>query len=386
MNNKKALIAVNFIGFVNFLWDDIDILEKIGYDITVVGDIKIRGGDTLDILKRKNVNVINVKIDSKSPLSKNNVKAYIKYKKILSKGHFNLIHCHTPIVGFLMRMAAMKYRRKGTKVVYTTHGLAYTHLSSRKEYLLYHTMESFVSRFCDAIITINLEDYESAKKLHCKDVYHVNGVGVDIEKYKNIIIDKKKYRENIGVPVDKIMILSIGELSVRKNHIAIVNAIAQLKNKEKYVFAICGSKMTGSGTGSFIQESAKEKDVNVIFLGFRSDIPQIVHCADIGAIPSIREGLGLSGIETLCAGVPVIGSEVQGIREYVINGNTGFLCDPHDTNAFAMAIEKLSDKGYRDSLRENCLEIVNKFDKSISIRQRELIYRKILCQIDTHVF
>lgn len=120
--------------------------------------------------------------------------------------------------------------------------------------------------------------------------------------------------------------------------------------------------------------------MNVKFLGFRDDIPNIVHCADIGAIPSIREGLGLSGIETLSAGVPMIGSDVQGIREYIINGKTGFLCEPFDSKAFAEAIDKLSDKEYRASLRTNCLEIVKKFDKKISVAQREKIYKEILLQ------
>lgn len=375
---KKALIAVNFIGFTHFLWDDIDILNKMGYTITLIGDNDKNEINTLNILKEKHVKFINVKIDSKSPISKNNINAYKSYKKILNNEHFDLIHCHTPIVGLFVRIAAIKYRRQGTKIIYTTHGLAYTHLSSKKEFIIYHTIESFASRFCDAIITINLEDYNNARKLHCKKVYHINGVGVDVGKYENVCIDRKMYREQIGIPYDKIMILSIGELSTRKNHVVIVDAISKLKNKDNYVFAICGRRMTGSGTGDLIQKMAEEKGVNVKFLGFRDDIPNIVHCADIGAIPSIREGLGLSGIETLSAGVPMVGSDVQGIREYIINGKTGFLCEPFDSKAFAEAINKLSDKEYRASLRTNCLEIVKKFDKKISVAQREKIYKEIL--------
>lgn len=375
---KNLLIATNYIGFFHFLWDDIDIYNQLGYKIYAIADNSKNESYTIKIMKEKGVVFIDAKIDGKSPFTKKNFSYFQTVKNLIKQLHFDVIHCHTPIVGLLVRYAAIKCRLHGTRVIYTTHGLAYTHLSSKKEFIIYHTIESFASRFCDAIITINLEDYNNARKLHCKKVYHINGVGVDVGKYENVCIDRKMYREQIGIPNDKIMILSIGELSTRKNHVVIVDAISKLKDKDNYVFAICGRRMTGSGTGDLIQKMAEEKGVNVKFLGFRNDIPNIVHCADIGAIPSIREGLGLSGIETLSAGVPMVGSDVQGIREYIINGKTGFLCNPFDSNSFAEAIYRLSDKEYRDSLKKNCLNVVKKFDKNFSIAQREKIYKEIL--------
>lgn len=377
---KKVLIAVNFIGFVNFLWDDIDILNNLGYKITLIGDNSIKGNDALTYLEKKNVRLIDAKIESKSPISKDNFKLFSKYIKLLKKEHFDLIHCHTPIVGLYMRLAAGICKMSGTKVIYTTHGLAYTHLSSKKEYLKFHSIESFASRLCDAIITINLEDYNNARKLHCKNVYHINGVGVNISRYRDITIDKTKYREKLGIPDDKILILSIGELSERKNHIVIIKALSLLSDKSKYIYAICGGKIAGDGTGDTILKLANEKGVAVKLLGYRSDIPEIVHCADIGAIPSIREGLGLAGIETLSAGIPLVGSDVQGIREYIIDGKTGFLCNPYDVKSFAIAIDRLSIKEYRESLKDNCLNIVKKFDKKKSISQREKIYKELLAQ------
>lgn len=377
-SQKKILIAANYIGFFHFLWDDINIYNHLGYKIYAIADNGKNETYTLEIMRKKNVTFIDGKLDSKKPLTQKNIEYYKQINNLLKKYHFDLIHCHTPIVGLIVRFAARQYRKYGTKIIYTTHGLAYTHLSSMKEYLVYHSIEDFASRFCDAIITINKEDFYQAKKLHCQKVYHINGVGVDTRKISSIIIDKAKYRQKIGIPNDKIMILSIGELSVRKNHIVIVEAISKLKEKDQYIFAICGRKMTGSGTEELLRKKAAEKGVNVIFLGFRNDIPEIVHCADIGAIPSLREGLGLSGIETLSAGVPMIGSDVQGIREYIINGKTGFLCNPHDSVGFAKAIKILSDSNYRNSLRLSCLDIVKNFDKSISIQQRQKIYSEIL--------
>lgn len=375
---KYALIAANFIGFFHFLWDDIDMLNSMGYNIYAIGDNGKNEDYTLKIMAEKNVTFIDAKIDAKSPFTRNNLDYYNKVRKLLKEQHFDLVHCHTPIVGLIVRWAARGYRKRGTKVIYTTHGLAFTHLSSRKEYMVYHSIESFASRFCDAIITINKEDYESAKKLHCPHVFHINGVGVDTKKFASANIDREEYRENLGIAKDKLMVLGIGELSYRKNHIVIVKALAKLNNKEKFVFAICGREMTAGGTGDEIRNLSKEYGINTVFLGFRHDIPEVIKCADIGVMPSIREGLGLSGIEMLSEGIPLVGSDVQGIREYIINGETGYLCNPFDVDAFAKGLEKLSDDKLRQIMSPQCKDIVKMFDTSVSVKQRKDIYNQLL--------
>jgi glycosyltransferase involved in cell wall biosynthesis len=155
--------------------------------------------------------------------------------------------------------------------------------------------------FCDAIVTINKEDFLNAQKMFCKNVYRINGVGVDTAKYSNVTIDRSHYRKNIGVEDNQIMVLSVGELSARKNHVVIIDALADLANKEKYVYVICGNGING-GTGDLLKQRAEDRNVNLRLLGFRFDIPQMIHCSDIGAIPSVREGLGLAGIQSLAGG------------------------------------------------------------------------------------
>ena len=95
-------------------------------------------------------------------------------------------------------------------------------------------------------------------------------------------------------------------------------------------------------------------------------------------MPSIREGLGLSGIEMLCEGIPLVGSDVQGIREYIINGETGYLCSPYDVDAFAKGLEKLSDPQARLKMKDQCKNIVKMFDTEVSVKQRKEIYNQIL--------
>lgn len=289
-------------------------------------------------------------------------------------GEFELVHCHTPIAGCITRLAAAKYRLRGTKVLYTSHGFAFTCYSSKKQRCVYYTIEKIVSIFTDTIITINQDDYEKARKFWCKDIRKINGVGVDTAKYHDVVLNVDEYKEKLGLPRDKIMLLSVGELSERKNHQVIVKALGLLPDKEKYIYVICGREIGGNTITNNLKQLAQENDVALYLLGHRSDIPQIMHCSDIGAIPSVREGLGLAGVQSLCAEVPLVGTNVQGIKEYIIDGVTGYLCEPFDAQGYAGAIKKLTDLENRERMKKNCYEIARRFDNRVSHRQMTEIY------------
>ena len=81
----------------------------------------------------------------------------------------------------------------------------------------------------------------------------------------------------------------------------------------------------------------------VRLLGFREDVNDLYAAADAVAFPSRREGLGLAGIEAMAAGLPIITSNINGINEYSVNGETGFSYGPEDVNGFADGIEYLAD-------------------------------------------
>ena len=377
---KKALIAANYLGFIGFLWNDINILRSKDYAIDFIGYDKDGSEEKKigELLSDKEICFYNIPFDSKNPFSSVNIRAYKSISDLLQANRYELIHCHTPIVGLLVRLAASKYRFKGSIVVYTTHGLAFTHLSNFKTKALYKTLEWIMSFFTDAVITINKEDYAAMMKMHAKNVFYINGVGVNCSKYCNVTIDRNLYRKQIGVASSDIMILSVGELSNRKNHEAIIRAIGLMHDKNKYVYVIAGKGMGVASTEDTLIQTAKQHDVRLILLGFRDDIPQLIHCSDIGAIPSIREGLGLAGIQSLCAGVPLVGSDVQGIKDYIVDGVTGYLCNPFDYIAFMRNIKKLSDASNRYNMNLHCHSMAMQFDIAVSKNQMRNIYDIIL--------
>lgn len=287
---KKVLIAVNFVGFVGFLWDDIEYFKKKGYDIYLTADYE-EGykQSTSERLNSYGVKFIHIPTDAKSPLTKKNWQGLRKLKKVIDTENFDLIVCHTAITGIHIRLAAMSSRRKGTKVVYMTHGLSYNHTSSWKAKMVFGMVERFCSLLCDGIITINEEDYEEIRNMHCKNVWKIDGVGLDLSIYTDVPIDRTEYRKMLNLDVSKVVLVTAGELSVRKNHQTIIRAISKLPNKDQYIFAICGRVQTKDGETPDVGSLVDNLGVDVRLLGYRDDLEKVFACCDIGVMPSLRE-------------------------------------------------------------------------------------------------
>lgn len=377
---KKALVVSALAGFiVTFLQHDIELLQNMGYEVHCAGNSSNKNPEENKITFEK-MNTVFHQIDfsSKSPLSKDNIKAFRQINKLISLEHFDVIHCHTPIPGVIVRVLAERKRlKKETKVLYTTHGFYFHKGSSRKSWIIYYSIEKIMSALSDAMITINNEDYLNAKKMWCKNVYHINGVGLDITKYSKPLSNRSDYRKSIGISDDELMILAIGELSERKNHRIIIEALSEARIRNA-VFVVCGKAISGQGTYDSLRKLAEEKNVKVIFLGHRMDVPELCHCADIGVMPSTREGLGMAGLEMLAAGVPLVASNVHGIKDYICDGVNGFSALPEDVSSFVRGICKLADVDIRAGMKAACLEKAREFSQEISFDQMEKIYKEVL--------
>jgi glycosyltransferase involved in cell wall biosynthesis len=141
-------------------------------------------------------------------------------------------------------------------------------------------------------------------------------------------------------------------------------------------------KFLVAGGGDLLQKSQKtasDKKLPVIFLGWRSDIENILSASDIVVLTSDNEGTPLSLIQGGMAGLPVISTNVGSISDVVISGETGFLVDA-DLSQLVDAIEKLaSNVELRQKLGENAKEFTKmNFGVERLVSNHEDLYKSML--------
>ena len=276
---------------------------------------------------------------ARSPLSPKNFNGYRELKRIINNGDYDLVWTNEPVMGVLTRLASAKRRRSGMRVMYISHGFHFYKGAPLKNWLVFYPIEKLFAHFTDTIVTVNRDDYETArKKLPCGDIRYIHGIGFDTERFKGADTDRTAKREALGIPDGAFTVLSVGELNKNKNHSVVIDAMAELKSDDIY-YVICGEGCLKSTLKEKARSLGLEK--RVILTGFREDIAEICRAADVYCFPSVREGLGISLLEAMSCGLPVVCSAIRGIRDLIENGNGGFLCSPFAPSEFAAAINKL---------------------------------------------
>lgn len=312
---------------------------------------------------------------------KDNYIAYKNLMALLKNGNFEAIHCNTPIGGVIGRLCGKI--AKVPKVIYTAHGFHFYKGASLVNRTLFKWAEMFMAHYTDAIITINNEDYEAAKKLklrNCGKTYYVPGVGIETTDIKDAKEKRKDLLEEIGADNNSILIISVGDLNKNKNCKVIIRSLKKLNNPNIH-YILCGVGEKKHELISIVKKNNLES--NIHFLGFRNDVPQLLKSCDIYAIASCREGLSRSLMEAMAAGLPCIASEIRGNVDLIEDGKGGYLCNPADVDGFAKAISDISnDEKIRISMGEINLQKIKKFDVKNVNTIIKGIYNEVLSQIN----
>lgn len=332
---KKILYVTTVSRTVNaFLVPHIMMLLDQGYlvDIACCVDQEVN-----DILLNRGVEVYDLPF-TRNPLDLRNLKAFKKLSKIQKENRYETVHVHTPIAALYGRLLKLKYHT--LKTVYTVHGFHFHQGGSLSGWLMYYPIEWVMAKFTDQLITINDEDFERGKRLGARATYKVNGVGVTVSDYQLRDYEAKFNRYKYDLAKDDFVILMIAEVNKNKNHQQMIQAVELLKQRGKSVKVLC------AGEGSLFDEVVAEVEKrglsdSIHMLGYRTDIKELIGVSDIGILLSYREGLPRNIMELMACGKPVIGTNIRGIRDLVIDGETGFLVPVGDAVTTANCIEKL---------------------------------------------
>ena len=369
---KKALFVATVGSFLGFERNDIKILQNMGCEVHIAANISLSDFQADGIICHQ--------VDfARTPWAKTNLNAYKQLKKLFNETHFDIVHCHTPMGGVLGRLVAKKYRKADTKVIYTAHGFHFFKGAPLKNWLLYYPVEWLCAFWTDELITINKEDYARAQKhMHAKHVTYIPGVGVDLNKFSPKSPDenaKKNKLHELGIDDDKFILLSVGELQSRKNHIVVINALSELKIP-KIVYLIAGAGELHDHYQEIIDKNGMSD--NIKLLGYRTNISELCEIADCFVHPSVREGLGIAPLEAMACGLPLISADINGIKDYTEDGVTGCCVNPHSIEEMKNAIlEMYEDKAFRDECGKNNVRAV----KAFSIENTGNIMRNLYVQI-----
>lgn len=364
----KVLLITNKVktyalGFQNVL----EPLRDLGHEVVWAADFSNFVGD------KSSIPCVVEHIDiNTNPFNHSNRAAVKQVCEIIKKYDIQAIQCSTPIGGLIGRLAGKKMNV--SPVIYAAHGFLFFKGAPLVNRTVYKWEEDFLARYTDVLITITEEDYKAAQKIKIRSgrkPYLIHGAGVKVGVTADI--DRNEKRRSLGVPEDVFIIVSAGELNKNKNTEVIVKA---LKDVDGAHYIACGVGPEKENLEKLAQDLGVTDRFHL--MGYRTDMPEIMACADVFTMMSFREGMPRAVLEAMDLGLPCVGSDTRGIRD-LIDDEGGFICKPTDAMAFAEAFTKLRDNPeMRKMMGEHNRSKVNNYSADVVRNELTAIYKEIL--------
>lgn len=246
--------------------------------------------------------------------------------RILHQIKPDIVSCHSSKAGLLGRLAA---KICGLKSIFTVHGWAFTEGVPTRTAKLYRFLEKWVAKITAHIITVS--DYDKNLALSY-DIAPAN----QMTTIHNAIPDS--FVSQTPLSDDKpFRLLMVARFSAPKEHGQLLKALKECLDINWTL------DLVGAGDSKPYQEYCAQNGLcdRVNFLGERKDVPDILRQTDAFVLISWWEGLPISILEAMRAALPVIASDVGGVKESVINGQTGYLVPRGDIKSLAKALRDL---------------------------------------------
>ncbi|HHV61228.1 MAG TPA: glycosyltransferase family 4 protein [Firmicutes bacterium] len=295
----------------------------------------------------------------------------------------HIVHCHGFKAGILGRVAVFLSRGPCRPFsVYTIHNTIIERTRGTPMGVLFAALESALASRTDCVITISealRKEYLSMKGTSQERVVCIPN-GIDISRFKQA---SEMARRNGGLRGDcrigRVHVGTIARLIPAKGVDVFIKAARQLLDRGMdAVFLVVGDGPQRPELEKLTQDLDIQSSVR--FLGFRDDIPAILESLDLFVLPTLSEGMSITILEAMAAGVPVVASDVGGVSEVVINEMTGRLVPPGDVAALADAIERAL--GEPDKARAMAslarLKVEEDFNLQTMLRRTDKLYKDLM--------
>lgn len=294
-----------------------------------------------------------------------------KLNKLLKENNIHLIYCADNLSKLIGGIAG---KMLGIKIVAHCH-------EDFKEDALGKIMRIFYLLILDRILTVSekVRKFFTVKgKISPKAITVYNGINTEVFDPTNI---DDNLRIELGLKNDAIVLGSIGVLEKDKGQRYLFEAMARLKSEgiNNIICVVCGTGPQEAELKEFVQKNRLGNEV--LFLGFRSDIPLVLKTLDIIAITSLTiESFSMVAVEAMAMKVPVIATKVGGLPEVVDNGKTGIIVPPGDVGALCNSIRYLiQNPEIRLKMGENGRErVLERFTIEKNVRKTEEVFLEML--------
>ena len=354
------------------------------YETMLIGGLPEEGeSDSLYILHKYGVEPVLIDELVRNPDLSSDRKAYKRIKEIISEFKPHIVHTHASKAGALGRRAAISC--KVPVVVHTFHGHVFHSYFGTAKTLLFKGIERRLAKKSNAIIAISdkqREELVHEHKISKPEKTKVVNLGFDLDPFneKRQRLRETK-REELGLS-DEVAIALIGRFAPIKNHEMYFDVVEEVlsKTNKKVRFYVVGD---GTEREYIEERTEKINQTNaemVVLTSWIKDIGSFNAAMDIVCMTSLNEGTPVSLIEAQAANIPVISTDVGGVRDVVIDGETGFIVPSKDVSAFSEKLLKLiEDEKKRLEMSQNGWTFVkDKFHYKTLVKNMEEIYAKLL--------
>ncbi|BBN97846.1 glycosyltransferase family 4 protein [Sporolactobacillus terrae] len=276
------------------------------------------------------------------------LKSFKMLKKNISENSIDVIHSHMYRADFLAALLKITSKRK-IIVVTTIHNML-DHDTSGLKKILYTVIAKFSFFFIDRIFTVSAKVNETTRKYFKLNKAKVVTVLNGIENDALVVKSNNLLRKELSIDAGKIIICCTGSLNDRKGQEVLIKAFAPFKKNAVLVLLGVGP------SENKLKELALNLDIfdEIFFMGYRNNVLEIVKQCDVYVQPSFWDPLPRAMLEAMGLGIPTIGSNVDGIPEVIMSGETGLLFQPGDVKELSKRLETLiSDEELRKRLSKN---------------------------------
>jgi len=292
--------------------------------------------------------------------------AYRAIRSLIREVEPDLVHCHSSKAGLIGRMAACAEK---IPVVFTVHGWAFENGISAPWRLTGLLSEHFAARICrnQHIITVAEADRLLAIQKNVQPADRMTTV-------HNGIADTEERAD--PARGDTPTLIMVARFFDQKDHDTLLRALKGIDSPFKMLLVGDGPRL--DEVASHVREMGLADRVEI--LGNRRDVPSLLAGSHAFVLSSLWEGFPISILEAMRAGLPVVASDVGGVRESVIDGETGFLTVPRDEVGLRDAITKvLADPDLRARMgRAGRAHFTSNFGKHQMLEKTLAVYRQLL--------